>query len=143
MSTSPDFYANEVLQVCNNRWFKERVVLVGDAGYCPSLMTGMGTSAALLGAYVLAGEIGKHGGENLGAAFAGYDATLRPYMTKVQRLPWTHRLYPESKAGLSIFYFLLGLAHKVGLYKLAQRRAAKESEDKWVLPLYKELRSGE
>ena len=34
-----------------------RVTLVGDAGYCPSPLSGQGTSLALVGAYVLAGEL--------------------------------------------------------------------------------------
>ncbi|KAI9039944.1 putative FAD-binding monooxygenase [Aspergillus affinis] len=37
-----------------------RIVLVGDAAYAPSVTTGMGTTAGVVGAYVLAGEIGKH-----------------------------------------------------------------------------------
>lgn len=32
------------------------VSIVGDAGYCPTSLTGLGTSPALVGAYVLAGE---------------------------------------------------------------------------------------
>ena len=39
-------------------WSSGRVTLVGDAGYCASPLSGMGTSLALVGAYVLAGELG-------------------------------------------------------------------------------------
>ena len=38
-----------------------RVTLAGDAGYCASPLSGMGTSLALVGAYVLAGELGPGG----------------------------------------------------------------------------------
>lgn len=38
-------------------WSSGRVALVGDAGYCASPLSGMGTSLALVGAYVLAGEV--------------------------------------------------------------------------------------
>ena len=39
-------------------WTSGRVALVGDAGYCASPLSGMGTSLALVGAYLLAGELG-------------------------------------------------------------------------------------
>ena len=39
-------------------WSKNRVALVGDAGYCASPLSGQGTSLApLVGAYILAGEL--------------------------------------------------------------------------------------
>src|SRR5262249_53005092 len=39
-----------------DHWSQGRVVLVGDAGYCASPMSGQGASLALIGAHVLAGE---------------------------------------------------------------------------------------
>src|SRR4029450_9111147 len=44
------------------RWSQGRVVLVGDAGYCASPMSGQGTSLALIGAYVVAGELAAASG---------------------------------------------------------------------------------
>ena len=41
-------------------WSEGRVTC-GDAGYCASPLSGMGTSLALVGAYVLAGELGPAG----------------------------------------------------------------------------------
>jgi hypothetical protein len=43
-------------QVHASTWSRGRVVLLGDAAYCASPISGMGTSLALAGAYVLAGE---------------------------------------------------------------------------------------
>lgn len=60
-----------------DRWSTGRVVLVGDAGYCPSPLTGMGTSLALVGAYVLAGELARHDGDHT-RAFAAYERRMRP-----------------------------------------------------------------
>ena len=45
-----DFYAQEVAQVNTTNWVKGRVVLLGDAGYCPSPITGQGTTLAFIGA---------------------------------------------------------------------------------------------
>ena len=53
-----DFYFDSFLQVHMPSWTSGRVALVGDAGYCASPLSGMGTSLALVGAYLLAGELG-------------------------------------------------------------------------------------
>ena len=59
-------------------WSAGRVALLGDAGYCASPMSGRGTSQALLGAYVLAGELATAADHR--TAFAAYERTLRAYV---------------------------------------------------------------
>jgi 2-polyprenyl-6-methoxyphenol hydroxylase-like FAD-dependent oxidoreductase len=61
------------------------VVLLGDAAHCASPISGMGTSLALTGAYVLAGELARHADPR--SAFSAYEAQLRPYVAKAQKLP--------------------------------------------------------
>jgi 2-polyprenyl-6-methoxyphenol hydroxylase-like FAD-dependent oxidoreductase len=61
-------------------------VLLGDAAWCPSPLTGLGTSTALVGAYVLAGELARAGGDHR-AAFAAYEDVMRPYTAQAQELP--------------------------------------------------------
>ena len=85
-ATADDFYFDSITQVHLDRWSTGRVVLVGDAGCCPSPLTGMGTSLALVGAYVLAGELALAAGDHQ-AAFAGYEARMRPYVRQGQQLP--------------------------------------------------------
>jgi 2-polyprenyl-6-methoxyphenol hydroxylase-like FAD-dependent oxidoreductase len=51
------------------------VTLVGDAGYCPGPAVGGSTSLAVLGAYVLAGEMERAGGDHA-AAFAAYERVM-------------------------------------------------------------------
>jgi 2-polyprenyl-6-methoxyphenol hydroxylase-like FAD-dependent oxidoreductase len=85
MWEAPDFYFDTVSQVHLDRWSSGRAVLVGDAAYCPSPMAGVGTSLALVGAYVLAGELAAAAGDHR-AAFARYEAELRDYVTRGQRL---------------------------------------------------------
>ena len=58
---APDFYLDSMGQVRLDRWSQGRVVLLGDAGYCPSPLSGLGTSLALVGAYILAGELAAFG----------------------------------------------------------------------------------
>jgi len=52
------------------QWYRGRTVLLGDAGYCGSPLAGLGTAMALVGAYVLAGELSVTPGDHT-AAFAG------------------------------------------------------------------------
>ena len=64
-----------------NRWSTGRVALIGDAGYCSSPMSGRGTSQALLGAYVLAGELAR---SDHATAFAAHERVLRDYVATNQ-----------------------------------------------------------
>jgi 2-polyprenyl-6-methoxyphenol hydroxylase-like FAD-dependent oxidoreductase len=86
-----DFYFDEFAQVHMDEWSSGRVTLVGDAGYCASPLSGMGTALALVGGYVLAGELGQAGD---GLAITGvrdalgrYAAVMRPYVDRCQALP--------------------------------------------------------
>ena len=73
---APAFYFDAISQLRMDRWSRRRVTLVGDAGYCPGLGVGGSTSLAVLGAYVLAGELARAGGDHL-RAFAGYELQMR------------------------------------------------------------------
>lgn len=86
MRAAPDFVFDAMAQVHMGRWSAGRVALLGDAGYCASPLTGLGTSLALVGAYVLAGELAAAGGDHM-TAFARYEEVMRPYVTTSQKLP--------------------------------------------------------
>ncbi len=72
----PTFYFDAITQLRMDRWSRRRVTLVGDAGYCPGPAVGGSTSLAVLGAYVLAGELARAGGDHL-RAFAAYELAMR------------------------------------------------------------------
>lgn len=57
MQESGDFYFYSASQVRMGSWSKGRVVLVGDAGYSVTPSSGQGTTIAMVGAYVLGGEL--------------------------------------------------------------------------------------
>ncbi|GIH99657.1 FAD-dependent monooxygenase [Planobispora takensis] len=88
MREAPDFYFDAMAQVRMDRWSSGRVALLGDAGYCPSPMSGQGTSLSLVGACVLAGELGRAAGTPGGhrAAFARYEERMRPFVALNQAL---------------------------------------------------------
>lgn len=69
------FYFDAISQLRLDRWSRRRVTLVGDAGYCPGPAVGGSTSLAVLGAYVLAGELARAGGDHL-QAFAAYELRM-------------------------------------------------------------------
>jgi 2-polyprenyl-6-methoxyphenol hydroxylase-like FAD-dependent oxidoreductase len=74
-----DLYLDSITQVTMKAWSSGRVALVGDAGYSPGPAVGGGTSLAMVGAYVLAEELGATGGDHL-PAFKNYEDALRSYV---------------------------------------------------------------
>ncbi|GAB2858019.1 FAD-dependent monooxygenase [Lentzea nigeriaca] len=87
MWEAPDFHFDSMSQIRMETWSKDNVVLLGDAGYCGSPMSGQGTSMALVGAYVLAGELR----DNPATAFQRYEEILRPYVTANQDMALRNR----------------------------------------------------
>jgi 2-polyprenyl-6-methoxyphenol hydroxylase-like FAD-dependent oxidoreductase len=84
MDTADDFYFDAYAQIKMPTWVNGRVVLLGDAGWCPSPATGQGTNLALVGAYVLAGELALADGDPSG--LAGYESAMREYVERNQKL---------------------------------------------------------
>ncbi|MFI9488633.1 FAD-dependent monooxygenase [Promicromonospora sp. NPDC052451] len=78
---APDFYFDRVVQVEVDGWSRGRTVLLGDAGYCASPMSGIGTSLALVGAYVLAGELAAADGDHT-RAFRAYEDEMREFTAR-------------------------------------------------------------
>lgn len=86
MRAADDFVLDEMAQVRLPSWSRGRVVLLGDAAWCPTPLTGLGTSLAVVGAYVLAGELAAAGGDHP-RAFARYEQVLRDFVESAQQLP--------------------------------------------------------
>jgi 2-polyprenyl-6-methoxyphenol hydroxylase-like FAD-dependent oxidoreductase len=85
MPTASDWYFDTAAQVEMPWWSQGRVALVGDAAYCASPMSGQGTSLALIGAHVLAGELAAASGDH-SRAFAEYEGVMRPFVEANQAL---------------------------------------------------------
>ncbi|MBB5917589.1 2-polyprenyl-6-methoxyphenol hydroxylase-like FAD-dependent oxidoreductase [Nocardia transvalensis] len=99
LGNAPDFYFDAMAQVRMDSWHRGRVALVGDAGYCASPLSGQGADLALVGAYLLAGELAAAGGDHA-VAYAGYERRMRPMVDACQKFaegvgPW---YAPNSKA---------------------------------------------
>ncbi|SFE91704.1 2-polyprenyl-6-methoxyphenol hydroxylase [Chitinophaga sp. CF118] len=85
MDTAPDFYFDSISQIKMDRWSKGRIALVGDAAHCASPMSGMGTSMAIIGAYILAGELKEADGDYK-KALANYETYMREFVQRCQEL---------------------------------------------------------
>jgi 2-polyprenyl-6-methoxyphenol hydroxylase-like FAD-dependent oxidoreductase len=85
LATADPVYFDTLAQVRLTDYSKGRVVLIGDAAWCASPRSGMGTSLAIAGAYVLAHELLAANGDHR-AAFARYQQLLTPYVARCQRL---------------------------------------------------------
>ncbi|GAD86346.1 FAD-binding monooxygenase [Nocardia asteroides NBRC 15531] len=86
MDSATDFYFDEVARVDVPELSAGRVTLIGDAGYCGSPMTGMGTAMAIVGAYVLAAEIAATPADLAGAQ-QRYQDKITPFLAKAKEIP--------------------------------------------------------
>jgi 2-polyprenyl-6-methoxyphenol hydroxylase-like FAD-dependent oxidoreductase len=102
-------YFDAVGQTRMPSWSSGRVALVGDAAYCSSPISGMSTSLALTGAYILAGELAAHPHRT---AFARYEALMRPYVDQAQKLaPGAPGIAnPRSRAGVALMNAVVRIA---------------------------------
>jgi 2-polyprenyl-6-methoxyphenol hydroxylase-like FAD-dependent oxidoreductase len=88
MDQAPDFYFHVIEQIRMSKWSNNRVICLGDTAYAPTPLTGMGTSLAVMGAYLLAGELSKlESGEHPAKALNSYEYMFRPYVQESQDIP--------------------------------------------------------
>lgn len=136
LSTTDEPYFDSLCQVHLDGYSRGRVCLLGDAAWCASPRSGMGTSLAVVGAYLLAHELRSAQGD-FEFAFARFHALMAPYVARCQQLaldtlkidgatsPWATRL---RKLGL----WSLRLP---GVRQLVARQALKVGRS-FALPAY-------
>lgn len=100
MKDATGFHFDARIQVVMEHWTRGRVALVGDAGYAVSLTTGQGASMAIVGAYVLAGEIASSG-TDFAAGIAGYEHEIRDWVLRNQAAARQLNEHNQSEAGPS------------------------------------------
>jgi len=101
LDRTPTFYFDSITQLQLDTWSRGRVTLVGDAGYCPGPAVGGSTSIAVLGAYVLAGELAQANGD-YARAFAAYEQQMADPVRRSRAFARTvaKSLIPGSAAGV-------------------------------------------
>jgi 2-polyprenyl-6-methoxyphenol hydroxylase-like FAD-dependent oxidoreductase len=140
LPSTSDFYFDSISQVHLDRWSSGRVALLGDAGYSPSPATGQGTSLALVGAYVLAGELAAAGGDHV-AAFAGYERRLREFVRRNQDLGPKLVRTMVARSRLQVWLttrMMAALPHLPGRHRLVSRvvRPVQDAAHAVELPDY-------
>jgi 2-polyprenyl-6-methoxyphenol hydroxylase-like FAD-dependent oxidoreductase len=93
------FYLDAIAQVrMDGRYTSGRVALLGDAAYGNTL-GGFGTGLAVVGAYVLAGELARAGGDHT-VAFARYTETMAGYAKIAGTVNAGRFMAPRTALGL-------------------------------------------
>ncbi|HET8963136.1 MAG TPA: FAD-dependent monooxygenase [Chitinophagales bacterium] len=110
LDLTTDFYFDSVSQIKMDKWSNGRVALVGDAGYCPSLLSGKGSTLAMVGAYILAGELKEAKGDYI-QAFEQYENLFKPFMEKKQKSAqsFAKSFVPKSNSGIWLRNFVFKL----------------------------------
>ncbi len=133
LDRAEELYVDRVSQIRMDRWTKGHVALVGDAAYAPSLLAGQGSALALIGAYVLAGELGR--ADRFDEAFARYEGLLLPFMQHKQDAAagFAGSFAPKTRFGIFFRNQVTKLFRARHLAKLAFSRSLL---DRIQLPRY-------
>ncbi|MEW2354211.1 FAD-dependent monooxygenase [Spirillospora sp. NPDC029432] len=101
LDRTPAFYFDSITQLRMDTWSRGRVTLAGDAGYCPGPAVGGSTTLAIVGAYVLAGELARAGGDHE-RAFPAYERAMAEHAHggRAVALSAAKTLVPTSRLGL-------------------------------------------
>jgi 2-polyprenyl-6-methoxyphenol hydroxylase-like FAD-dependent oxidoreductase len=103
-----EFYFDSISRVTTDHYAKGRVALVGDSAYANAL-GGFGTGLALVGAYVLAGELYRAKGDHR-TAYAEYEAKFRNYAKISQNVNSGRLLAPPTKAAIRLRNLMFSVA---------------------------------
>lgn len=130
LDRTPAFYFDSITQLRLDTWSRGRVTLVGDAGFCPGPAVGGSTSLAVLGAYVLAGELAAAGGDHT-RAFPAYEREMLDLVrqSRAFALGAAKALIPTSKAGV---WGLVAGARLLSALPASVGRAVAKLNDKGV-----------
>lgn len=105
LAHAPDdgFFMDTLTQIEMPGWHRGRVVLIGDACGALTLTSAQGASVAMAGGYLLASALAAHPRDHT-AAFAAYEARLRPFVAERQRRArsFARGLVPATRTGQSV-----------------------------------------
>ena len=118
---APDFYFDSLAQIRMPQWSSGRVVLVGDAAYCPAFLTGQGTSLAITGAHTLA--LALQAADHV-RAFSEYERQHRPLVSRAQASLGIGRflLMPRSATAIRLRDSLTAVTALGVMLRTLQRR---------------------
>jgi len=121
LDAATDFYFDSISQTRLGSWSRGRVTLVGDAGYGPGPAVGGGSSLALVGGYVLAGELAAAGGDPT-VAFPAYEAAMATAVEASRRIGPAVLATLVPRSGLQVWTMAQALRLLPRLPRPLQRR---------------------
>ena len=121
--TAEEFYLDSISRATLENYSRGRVVLLGDAAYGNAL-GGFGTGLALVGAYVLAGELAQAHGDHR-VAFPAYENNIRDYAAVSQKVNAGRLLAPRTRLGIRLRNLLFSSLSVIGpLMKIIDKPAS-------------------
>lgn len=103
-------YFSAVGQARTSSWSRGRIALLGDCAFCNATFGGAGTSLALIGAYIMAGELAT--ASDVTTALTRYQRAMAPFVRTAPRVrPQVLRAAnPRSPAGIRVLHGAARLA---------------------------------
>ncbi|KRE22880.1 FAD-dependent monooxygenase [Agromyces sp. Soil535] len=134
LDTTTEFYFDSLVQVHMPELARGRVVLLGDAGYCASPLSGQGTALALIGAYLLGNELSRR--SDHAAALRAYEDAMAPHITAGRELPPGSGSFatPKSRMGIRVLHAYIRASARRPLLTLVEK--AMSSQHDVPLPEY-------
>ena len=130
MDQAGDFYMSRAAQVKLPKWHNGRAAVLGDAAHATF---GVGTTLAVEGAYILAGELSKiQNSSDVPAALVKFEETFRKVYSNELLPGFPQFAFPQTTWALKLRDSLLWVIGTIKLYKLFQGG----SGDKKKLPEY-------
>lgn len=138
LDTTSDLYFDRVSQIRMDTrpgsWSRGRVTLTGDAAFCVSLLAGQGSALAMVGAYILAGELHR-AGRDYATAFERYQERFAPFVLEKQKgaLHFAGTFAPKSKISMFCRNQIMKLLRMEWIAALA---VGRDLADNFTLPEY-------
>jgi 2-polyprenyl-6-methoxyphenol hydroxylase-like FAD-dependent oxidoreductase len=138
LDVTSDLYFDRVSQIRMahqaGSWSQGRVTLAGDAAFCVSLLAGQGSALAMVGAYILAGELHR-AGRDYATAFRRYQERFEPFVFKKQKgaLHFAGTFAPKSKASM---FFRNQIMKLLTIHWIADLAVGRDLADNFALPEY-------
>jgi len=123
-----DFFFDAAAQIQLDRWYEDRVALVGDACQCLTLLAGQGASMGMAGAYLLAEELHKAAGDHT-VAFPAYQQRLKPEIDRRQKQArgLAGSFVPRNRFQIALAHLLFNVALLPGFSSLFTRQIGARS----------------
>jgi 2-polyprenyl-6-methoxyphenol hydroxylase-like FAD-dependent oxidoreductase len=133
LDSANDLYLDSISQIHLPRWSDGRVALVGDAAWAPSFLAGEGCGLGIIGAYALAGELARSGGDPI--AFGRYESRLSEFIETKQKMAtrFGGAFCPSTRFGV---IFRNWVASLLNIRPIANFVLSRELKDEIELPDY-------